>query len=78
MDFQSFLQLAAQVGKTASKHQLEQVTTVFTKARYTRFKFKREPKYGSMNKGFTEIELQQFLRNVQKRSFTFSSSTRLI
>ena len=69
LDFQGFLQLATQFGRTVSKHQLEQATTIFTKARYTRFKFKREPKYGSINNDFTEVELQQFLRNVHTAKF---------
>ncbi len=35
-----------------------------------RFKQKsREPKYGSVNKGFTELELQHFLRNVPNDKF---------
>ena len=34
-----------------------------------RFKRPKEPKYGTLNKGFTEIELQHFLRNVPNDKF---------
>ncbi len=34
-----------------------------------RFKRPKEPKYGTLNKGFTEAELQHFLRNVPNDKF---------
>ncbi len=34
-----------------------------------RFKVPKEPKYGSINKAFTELELQHFLRNVKSEKF---------
>ena len=34
-----------------------------------RFKRPKEPKYGTLNKGFTELELQHFLRNVPNDKF---------
>ncbi len=71
MDFQGFLQLATQFGRTASKHQLEQATTIFT--RCACFKFRREPRYGSINNDFTGVELWQFLRNVHNVKFLFFS-----
>lgn len=34
-----------------------------------RFKTSKEPKYGSINKAFTELELEHFLRNVKNDKF---------
>ena len=34
-----------------------------------RFITDNRPKYGSINKGFTELELQHFLRNVKNDKF---------
>ena len=48
-----------------SKNKLEQLRTVVTKAHERRFRRRRESKYGPINKGFTEIELQHFLMNAR-------------
>jgi integrase len=42
---------------------------VVTKAHERRFKRRREPRYGSINKGFTELELQRFLRSIHNDKF---------
>ena len=62
---------------SVSKHQLEQVTCDSCKGIPTRFKCRREPRYGSINKGFTELELQRFLRSVKNESSGFFSDIRL-
>ncbi len=50
--------------------QLEKLRSVLHHVDTRRFKGKRKtPKYGSINKGFTELELQHFLRNVPNEKF---------
>ncbi len=67
--FQDFLQHAEQLSGSISKHQLEALRTIVTKAHERRFKRRREPRYGSINKGFTELELQRFLRSIHNDKF---------
>lgn len=50
--------------------QLEELRSILHHVDTRRFKGKRKtPKYGSINKGFTELELQRFLRNVPNDKF---------
>lgn len=64
--------LVAQVDE-ASKHlpkwQMERLKSILHRNYTRRFKKVREPKYGSLNKGFTELELQHFLRNIKNDKF---------
>ena len=69
LDFQDFLQYANQFSNTVSKHRLEELRAKIAKIHARRFKQRKEPKYGSINKGFTELELQRFLRNVKNEKF---------
>ena len=68
-DFQCFLEQVEHVSNAISKNKLEQLRTIVTKAHERRFKRRKEPRYGSINKGFTEIELQHFLRNIHSEKF---------
>ena len=69
LDFQDFLHHAERVSNSVSKHQLEELRTVVTKAHERRFRRRREPRYGTLNKGFTELELQRFLRSIHNDKF---------
>ncbi len=69
MDFQDFLKQTTELSNTISKNKLEQIRTIVTRAHEKRFKRIREPRYGTINKGFTELELQRFLRNVHNEKF---------
>jgi integrase len=48
---------------------LEELKATLHKVYKRRFKVPKEPKYGSINKAFTELELQHFLRNVKSEKF---------
>ena len=67
--FQDFLQLAEQFSNSVSKHQLEQARAIISQAHERRFKRRREPRYGTINKGFTEPELQRFFRSIASEKF---------
>ena len=67
--FRYFQQVIATASQTAPKWQLEALRTVMVKAYMQRFKRRREPRYGSINKGFTEPELQRFFRSIASAKF---------
>lgn len=69
LDFQDFLKYTTELSNTISKNKLEQHRTIVTRAHEKRFKRRREPRYGTINKGFTELELQRFLRNIHNEKF---------
>ncbi len=69
MDFQDFLHQTKFFSSNLSKHQLEEIRAVIAKAHTKRFRRRKEPRYGTINKGFTELELQRFLRNVKNEKF---------
>jgi integrase len=48
---------------------LKKLGSIIHTACIRRFRKPREPKYGSISKGFTELELQHFLRNVRSEKF---------
>ncbi len=54
---------------TLSKHRLVEVRKVLTEQFVKRFKKSRIPKYGSINKGFTEQELRQFFSVIDDPKF---------
>ncbi len=68
--FHDFLQYAEHISNTVSKNKLEQLRTIVTKAHERRFRRRKEPRYGSINKGFTEPELQRFLRSIANDKFS--------
>ena len=70
LDFQDFKSLLENASQNASKWQLEALRTVMVKAYAQRFKRRKEPRYGSINKGFTEPELQRFFRAVASEKFS--------
>ena len=52
------------LGRCMSKWNLVKAIKILSEARKSRFLRRRTPKYGSMNKGFTEEELERFFRVV--------------
>ena len=69
LDFHDFLQYAEHISSTVSKNKLEQLRTIVTKAHESRFRRRKEPRYGTINKGFTEPELQCFFRSITNEKF---------
>jgi len=69
LDFQDFLHKTEQLSSRVSKHQLEKIRALIAQAHARRFRKRREPRYGTINKGFTELELERFLRNVKNDKF---------
>ena len=57
------------VCQTASYWQLRKLRSIVHKALKKRFAGSKPVKYGTLNKGFTEQELLQFLRNVKNDKF---------
>lgn len=68
-----FAGLSASVKEAAQslpQSKLEELKSILHKSYVRRFAGKRKtPKYGSINKGFTELELRQFLRTVPNEKF---------
>ena len=67
-----FSTLSHQLEDTAnelSQAKLEELKAVLHRVYKKRFKQPTEPKYGSISKAFTELELQHFLRNVKSEKF---------
>ena len=52
-----------------SQAKLEELKAVLHRVYKKRFKRPTEPKYGSINKAFTELELQHFFRTVKSEKF---------
>lgn len=69
MAFQDFLQYARQFSNSVSKHQLEEVRAIISQAHERRFRRRREPRYGTINKGFNEPGLQRFFRAIASEKF---------
>jgi len=69
LDFRDFLQQVENFSKSVPKSQLNQARAIIAKVHAKRFRRRREPRYGSINKGFTELELQRFLRSVNSEKF---------
>jgi integrase len=68
----SFSRLLEKYAMSVPQSQLEELKSVLHHVYGRRFKGKcKTPKYGSINKGFTELELQHFLRNVPNEKFRF-------
>jgi integrase len=57
------------IGRYAAKDRLAEAISIFSEARKSRFLRRRTPKYGTMNKGFTDEELQKFFSVVDDQRF---------
>jgi len=57
------------IARYAAKDRLVEAITIFSEARKSRFLRRRTPKYGTMNKGFTDEELQKFFSVVNEPRF---------
>ena len=69
-EFKSFSRQLEKYAMSIPQSQLEELKSALHHAYTRRFKGKRKtPKYGSINKGFTELELQRFLRKVPNEKF---------
>ncbi len=69
LDFHAFLKQLELFCNTISKNKLEEIREITTRAHERRFRRRKEPRYGSINKGFTEQELQVFLRALRSEKF---------
>jgi integrase len=54
---------------TLPKHHLVEIRKLVTEQFRKRFQRSRIPKYGALNKGFTELELQKFFRTIDNDKF---------
>jgi integrase len=57
------------LGENLSKTKIVNAITILSEARKRRFLRSRRPKYGSMNKGFTEEELERFFKFCEDPKF---------
>ncbi|MBU0591188.1 MAG: site-specific integrase [Candidatus Micrarchaeota archaeon] len=65
-------------GRFLSKRHLVKAITILSDARKSRFLRMKTPKYGSMNKGFTEQELERFFEFVDEPKFRLMFSYQAI
>ena len=69
-DFTGFYENLKQVSMNVSWHQLQQLQSVLHKTQAKRFAGKRKtPKYGSLSKAFSDIQLQRFLHVIDSDRF---------
>ena len=69
-DFNRFSDNLRQVSMSVSWHQLQQLQSVLHKTQTKRFAGKRKtPKYGSLSKAFSDIQLQRFLHVIDSDRF---------
>ena len=66
-EFETLSKCLENASYTVSQARLEELKALLNKAYKKRFKAPREPKYGSINKAFSERELQVFLRNTNRK-----------
>ena len=52
-----------------AKHEVEDLTHMIRQYYITKFRRRRTPKYGTINKGFTEEQLQRFFRAINDSKF---------
>lgn len=63
-------EILAELMPRLGKHKIRELRKVIDKHMKQRFQLKNKiPKYGSLNKGFTELQLQAFLRVVDKPKY---------
>ena len=77
-EFKSFLNEVEETANVLSCNQLETLKSHLHQIYKRRYGRSHVLKYGNINKGFTELELQRFLRNVKTTSSCFCSNTKLI
>ena len=68
-DFKALSHQLEDAANELSQAKLEELKAVLHRVYKKRFKQPTEPKYGSISKAFTELELQHFLRNVKSEKF---------
>ncbi|MDE1861023.1 MAG: site-specific integrase [Candidatus Micrarchaeota archaeon] len=69
-EFEPLINTLKQVSMRVSWHQLRELQSILHTAQTKRFKGKRKtPKYGSLNKGFTDAELERFLSVITNDKF---------
>lgn len=68
-DFGLFLDRFQDAVNALPQKKIDKLRTVMLAACKRRFKRSRVPKYGTINKGFTESELEHFLKNVKNAKF---------
>ena len=69
-DFNRFSDNLKQVSMNVSWHQLQQLQSVLHKTQTKRFAGKRKtPKYGSLSKAFSDIQLERFLHVIDSDKF---------
>ncbi|GEM_PF-1380504 len=68
-NWQTLKQQFELIARYAAKDRLVEAITIFSEARKSRFLRRRTPKYGTMNKGFTDEELQRFFSVMNEPRF---------
>ncbi len=69
-EYEQFLSQLETVANQVSQQKLENMKAALHRVYTRRFKARRRtPKYGTINKGFTELELRQFLMAVKHEKF---------
>ncbi|MEM0143228.1 MAG: site-specific integrase [Candidatus Parvarchaeum sp.] len=68
-DFSSFLNLVEVQSRSLNFHELKALKSAVNAVFVKKYRGSGAPKYGSINKGFTELELQRFLRSVKNEKF---------
>ncbi|MGC8670073.1 MAG: tyrosine-type recombinase/integrase [Candidatus Micrarchaeia archaeon] len=68
-DYDTFLNLVKAQSTQLSFHQLKELKGAINHVFAKKYRGSAPPKYGTINKGFTELELQSFLRSVKSDKF---------
>ena len=68
-DYVQFLNLVKEQSAELNFRQLKELKGTVNHVFSKKYRGNGPPKYGSINKGFTELELQCFLRNVKSEKF---------
>ena len=68
-DYSSFLNLVEVQSQGLNFHELKALKTVVNAVFVKKYRGSGAPKYGTINKGFTELELDRFLRSVKNEKF---------
>ncbi|MEM3181204.1 MAG: hypothetical protein QXY86_02385 [Candidatus Micrarchaeaceae archaeon] len=68
-DFSSFLNLVEVQSRSLNFYELKALKSAVNAVFVKKYRGSGAPKYGSINKGFTELELQRFLRSVKSEKF---------
>ena len=68
-DYVQFLNLVKEQSAELNFHQLKELKGTVNHVFSKKYRGNGPPKYGSINKGFTELELQRFLRSIKSEKF---------